>query len=121
MLQRLCARRSTSDSGNLRNKRRQDGDKSATFAFYDWIRQSLLANRPYDQFVGEILAFELGIEDLRDEVLGAAVAAVLDDVAPVGVHLAPRLERGRAGEVSRAERFSRAMSSIGLLETSAKL
>lgn len=39
----------------LRNKRRQDTDKTSTFAFYDWIRGSLLENKPYDQFVGEIL------------------------------------------------------------------
>lgn len=43
-------------SAILRNKRRQEGDKSATFAFHDWIRHSLLTNKPYDQFVGEILA-----------------------------------------------------------------
>lgn len=39
----------------LRNKRRQDTDKPATFTFYDWIRESLNANKPYDQFVREIL------------------------------------------------------------------
>lgn len=39
----------------LRNKRRQDNDKPATFAFHDWIRQSLHENKPYDQFVKEIL------------------------------------------------------------------
>jgi hypothetical protein len=39
----------------LRNKRRQDSDRTATFAFYDWIRESLYTNKPYDQFVGEIL------------------------------------------------------------------
>ncbi len=40
----------------LRNKRRVDTDKTATFAFYDWIRASLYENKPYDQFVREILA-----------------------------------------------------------------
>lgn len=43
-------------SAILRNKRRADGDKAATFAFHDWIRHSMLTNRPYDQFVGDILA-----------------------------------------------------------------
>jgi len=42
-------------SAILRNKRRQDSDKIATFAFYDWIRQSLYENKPYDRFVREIL------------------------------------------------------------------
>ena len=42
-------------SAILRNKRRQDSDKIATFAFYDWIRQGLYQNKPYDQFVREIL------------------------------------------------------------------
>ena len=46
----------------LRNKRRQEGDKQATFAFHDWIRQSLYQNKPYDQFVREVVtaAGELG-------------------------------------------------------------
>jgi hypothetical protein len=39
----------------LRNKRRQDNEKPATFAFHDWIRQSLHENKPYDQFVRQIL------------------------------------------------------------------
>ncbi len=42
-------------SAVLRNKRRQDNDKEATFAFYEWIRQSLFENKPYDQFVREII------------------------------------------------------------------
>ncbi|MEX0818008.1 MAG: DUF1549 domain-containing protein [Pirellulaceae bacterium] len=42
-------------SAILRNKRRQEYDKIATFAFYDWIRQSIYENKPYDQFVREIL------------------------------------------------------------------
>jgi hypothetical protein len=42
-------------SAILRNKRRQDSDKIATFAFYDWIRQGIYENKPYDQFVREIL------------------------------------------------------------------
>ncbi|MCH7725894.1 MAG: DUF1553 domain-containing protein, partial [Planctomycetes bacterium] len=39
----------------LRNKRRQNQDKIATFAFHDWIRYSFITNKPYDQFVREIL------------------------------------------------------------------
>lgn len=42
-------------SAILRNKRRQDSDKIATFAFYDWIRQGIYDNKPYDQFAREIL------------------------------------------------------------------
>lgn len=42
-------------SSILRNKRRADTDKRATYAFYDWIRQSLNENKPYDQFVREVL------------------------------------------------------------------
>ncbi|WP_254506935.1 DUF1549 domain-containing protein [Anatilimnocola floriformis] len=39
----------------LRNKRRMDVEKPATFAFHDWIRTSLNENKPYDQFVREVL------------------------------------------------------------------
>lgn len=39
----------------LRNKRRMDNEKSSTFAFYDWIRDSLNQNKPYDQFVREVI------------------------------------------------------------------
>jgi hypothetical protein len=39
----------------LRNKRRLDVEKPATFAFHEWIRQSLHENKPYDEFVREIL------------------------------------------------------------------
>ncbi|GIW92054.1 MAG: S-layer protein [Pirellulaceae bacterium] len=42
-------------SAILRNKRRSDVDRRATFAFHAWIRDSFLANKPYDQFVAEIL------------------------------------------------------------------
>jgi len=42
-------------SSILRNKRRQDTDKWATYAFYDWIRESIYENKPYDQFAREIL------------------------------------------------------------------
>jgi hypothetical protein len=39
----------------LRNKRRSEDDKSATFAFHRWVRESLYQNKPYDQFVRELL------------------------------------------------------------------
>jgi hypothetical protein len=42
-------------SAILRNKRRQDNEKTATYAFHQWIRDSLYENKPYDQFVREIL------------------------------------------------------------------
>lgn len=42
-------------SAILRNKRRTDIDKKATYSFHDWIRQSLNDNKPYDQFVREVL------------------------------------------------------------------
>jgi len=39
----------------LRNKRRTDNEKSFTYSFHEWIRDSLNNNKPYDQFVREIL------------------------------------------------------------------
>ncbi|HMC10091.1 MAG TPA: DUF1549 domain-containing protein, partial [Pirellulaceae bacterium] len=39
----------------LRNKRRLDVEKRSTFAFHEWIRESLNENKPYDRFVREIL------------------------------------------------------------------
>jgi hypothetical protein len=50
-------------SAILRNKREGGGDKSPTFAFHDWIRDSLHENKPYDQFVREILAATGDIHD----------------------------------------------------------
>jgi len=40
----------------LRNKRVQPTHTRGTYAFYNWIRDSLVVNKPYDQFVREILA-----------------------------------------------------------------
>lgn len=40
----------------LRNKRTRNEDRFATFSFHGWIRQSLHENKPYDEFVREILA-----------------------------------------------------------------
>lgn len=40
----------------LKNRRENTGDIVANFAFHAWVRDSLLANKPYDQFVRELLA-----------------------------------------------------------------
>ncbi len=40
----------------MRNKRRQDFERRETYAFHDWLRQSFLDNKPFDQFAAEILA-----------------------------------------------------------------
>jgi hypothetical protein len=42
-------------SAILRNKRRAEYEKTATFGFYDWIRSNIINNKPYDQFVREII------------------------------------------------------------------
>ena len=39
----------------LRNKKRNPDDIRGTYAFYQWIRDSLYENKPYDQFVREVL------------------------------------------------------------------
>src|SRR5882672_1826921 len=43
-------------SALLRNKRGAPTHTRGTYAFYDWIRDSLLVNKPYDQFAREIVA-----------------------------------------------------------------
>lgn len=40
----------------LRNKRANPTQARGTFAFYNWIRDSLLENKPYDRFVREVVA-----------------------------------------------------------------
>jgi len=40
----------------LKNRREDASDTVSNFAFHSWVRDSLLANKPYDQFVREILA-----------------------------------------------------------------
>jgi hypothetical protein len=40
----------------LRNKRTNQNQTRGSFAFHGWIRESLHRNKPYDQFVREILA-----------------------------------------------------------------
>ena len=43
-------------SALLRNKRVEPKDARGNFAFHAWIRDSLLANKPYDQLVREVVA-----------------------------------------------------------------
>lgn len=40
----------------LRNKRNNNENKTPTFAFHSWIRQSIHENKPYDDFVREVIA-----------------------------------------------------------------
>jgi len=40
----------------LRNKKRNANETAGTFEFYQWIWSSLYDNKPYDQFVGEIIS-----------------------------------------------------------------
>ena len=39
----------------LRNKRTRNEDRHATFHFHNWIRQSLHDNKPYNEFVREVI------------------------------------------------------------------
>jgi hypothetical protein len=39
----------------LRNKRKDAKYTNGTFAFYDWVRDSLMENKPYDAFARELL------------------------------------------------------------------
>ena len=43
-------------SALLRNKRTTPAQMRGTYAFHDWIRDSLMSDKPYDQFVREIIA-----------------------------------------------------------------
>jgi hypothetical protein len=43
-------------SAVLRNQRANDRYARGTFAFHDWIRESLRSNKPYDRFVRELVA-----------------------------------------------------------------
>jgi hypothetical protein len=43
-------------SALLRNKRTKPGYQRGNFAFHGWIRESLEQNKPYDQFVREVIA-----------------------------------------------------------------
>jgi hypothetical protein len=46
----------------LRNRRASAGHQFGTFAFYDWLRSSFHANKPYDQFVRELLTATGSVE-----------------------------------------------------------
>ena len=50
-------------SALLRNKRSKPADAPGNFAFHYWIRDSFMANKPFDQFAREILAANGTIED----------------------------------------------------------
>ena len=50
-------------SALLRNKRVKPADARGTFAFHDWIRDAMLSNKPYDQFVREVVAASGEIEE----------------------------------------------------------
>lgn len=39
----------------LKNRREDESDTASNFAFHAWVRDSLLSNKPYDQFVRELL------------------------------------------------------------------
>jgi hypothetical protein len=43
-------------SALLRNKRALPAHKHGNYAFFDWIRDSMAQNKPYDQFVREVVA-----------------------------------------------------------------
>jgi hypothetical protein len=47
----------------LRNKREGDEQKRGTFAFAQWIRNSFATNKPFDQFVREILTAQGEVGD----------------------------------------------------------
>ncbi|HZJ17841.1 MAG TPA: DUF1549 domain-containing protein, partial [Chthoniobacteraceae bacterium] len=50
-------------SALLRNKRSKINDARVTFAFHDWIRECFLTNKPYDQFVRELVAASGAVEE----------------------------------------------------------
>jgi len=50
-------------SALLRNKRAKPADAPMNFAFYDWIRDGLRANKPYNAFVRDLLAATGGVEE----------------------------------------------------------
>lgn len=49
-------------SALLRNRRGEPGQMRGTFLFHGWIRDSFLTNKPYDQFVRELLTASGEIE-----------------------------------------------------------
>lgn len=71
-------------SAILRNKRRDERSTRGNFLFHDWIRRSLLENKPYDQWMREIVTAsgEIGrnpavtwfreVKSIEDQVQDAA-------------------------------------------------
>ena len=49
-------------SALLRNRRSRPTDGRPTFAFHDWIRDGFLSNKPYDQFVRQIITASGDVE-----------------------------------------------------------
>ena len=43
-------------SSILRNRRKDKNVRVTSYAFHDWIREAMYENRPYDEFVSDILA-----------------------------------------------------------------
>ena len=50
-------------SALLRNRRTQPTYARGTFEFHDWVRDSLVSNKPYDQFVREIITASGNVDD----------------------------------------------------------
>ena len=50
-------------SAILRNRRKQPTYMRGTYGFHAWIRESLYENKPYDQFVREVLGASGEISD----------------------------------------------------------
>jgi len=50
-------------SALLRNKRLRPGDAPMNFAFYNWVRDGLGANKPYNEFVRDLLSATGDVED----------------------------------------------------------
>jgi hypothetical protein len=46
----------------LRNRRDNPGQKAGSFAFHRWIRDQIASNRPFDEFVRDIVAASGGID-----------------------------------------------------------
>ena len=67
-------------SAILKNKRALgDVSQPGTFAFHGWIRQSLAENKPYDQFVAEIVAARGDAERQPGRSSGIARSNTLED------------------------------------------
>ena len=64
----------------LRNKKRQADDARGMYSFYNWIRNSLYENKPYDQFVREILTASGDVQSNPPVVWFREVAAKNEQV-----------------------------------------